>query len=143
MASAWGLSWGRAWGNSWGSVEGEAATGILPGGGRGNYLEWWEREWARIREERADRKRRKLPKKKREVLDELDEILLELRSRIDETPKEELEPKLIADYRVADQFYRDAMNAELSLKEMRGYLALALAIRQELDDEEAIVLAIH
>lgn len=145
MASAWGLSWGRAWGNSWGSVEGVEAPGIPPGGGkalyRENYLSWWEREWKRIREERAERKRRKLPPKKRKVLDELDEIILELRSRADEMPREQ--PKMIADYREMERFYRNALNEELSLKEMRAYLDVALRIRQELDDEEAIILALH
>lgn len=145
----WGGSWGTSWLNSWGQQGAAPAPSevvIPPGGGRGlyrreNYLAWWEQEWARIREERAERKRRKLPKKKRKVLDELDEILLELRSRIDELPKEQ--PKLIADYREMERFYQSSLNAELSLKEMESYLALALAIRQELDDEEAILLALH
>jgi hypothetical protein len=140
MADTWGGSWGTSWGGSWGSgfTPAPAAPTIPPGGGR--YIEWWEREWARIREERAKRKKAKLPKKKREVLDELDEILLELRSRIDEAP---VEKKVIEDYRAADQFYRNALNAEYSLKEMRAYRSLVLAILQEIDDEEAILLAIH
>jgi hypothetical protein len=141
----WGGSWSTAWLNSWGQQGAPAPEqpSIPPGGGRGlDYLSWWEREWDRIRTDRAERKRRKLPKKKREVLDELDEILLELRSRIDEAP-EAVEPKIVEDYRIAEQFHRNAMNAEMSLKEMRSYLALAMAIRQELDDEEAIILAIH
>jgi hypothetical protein len=141
----WGGSWSTAWLNSWGQQGTPAPEqpSIPPGGGRGlDYLSWWEREWDRIRTDRAERKRRKLPKKKREVLDELDEILLELRSRIDEAP-EAVEPKIVEDYRIAEQFHRNAMNADMSLKEMRSYLALAMAIRQELDDEEAIILAIH
>jgi hypothetical protein len=137
----WGGSWGTSWANSWGQ-QGAAqpqAPAILPGGG--NYLAWWDREWERIRAERKARKAKKLPKKKREVLDELDEVILELRSRAAEMPQEQ--PKLIADYREMERFYQASLSADLSLKEMRAYLRLALAIRQELDDEEAILLAIH
>lgn len=150
--NTWGGSWGEApncsWGDSWGFegfVAPQPQPTIPPGGGKGvdrdNYLNWWEREWDRIREERRLRKAKRLPKKKREVLEELDEIILELRSRADEMPREQ--PKLIADYRETERFYQNALNEQLSLKEMRAYLDLALRIRQELDDEEAILLALH
>lgn len=143
--SAWGGSWGEspnsAWGDSWG-FEGftppvaPPADAIPPGGG--NYLEWWEREWNRIRDERK-KKRKKAPKKKRELLDELDDIILELRSRAEDSP-----PEVRAEVRQIDYFAdMAAIDVEITAAQVRAQIAFAEAIMREIDDEETILLAFH
>lgn len=105
-----------------------------------NYLVWWEQEWGRIRRERADkRKAKKVPKKKRELLDELDDIILELRAQAEDSP-----PEVKAEVRQIDYFADlAAVNAEISVAQVRAQIALAEAIMREIDDEEAILLALH
>ena len=128
-------------GNSVAAEEEVVVPGILPAGGRGlDYLSWWEREWARIREERKARKKKKVPKKKRDVLEELDEILLELRARIreDGAPQE-----VKAEVRRVQTFSDEALNAAVTAEQIRLYVSLAEAIAQEMDDEETIILALH
>lgn len=146
--SAWGGSWGESpnssWGDSWGFegfVAPDTAPVIPPGGGRGvDYLSWWEREWARIREERKARKKKKVPKKKRDVLEELDEILVELKSRVRE---EEVPQRTQVSIGEIQAFANDALSASVTIEQIRIYVSLANAIAQEMDDEETILLALH
>lgn len=149
--SAWGGSFGEApnsaWGDSFG-FEGFAPPAVVtptipPGGGRGlDYLSWWEREWARIKKERAEkRKAKKVPKRKRTLLEELDETVLELRARASgqETPQE-VKREIVRLERFAEI---DALNAQVTLQQIRLQIEFAEAIMREMDDEEIIILAIH
>lgn len=143
--SAWGGSWGEspnsAWGDSWG-FEGSAAPVVaptIPPSG-GNYLEWWEREWGRIREERKARKKKKIPKKKLLVLEELDEVLLELQAKARE---EVVAPRERVSIGEIQAFANDALSASVTAEQIKIYVSLANAIAAELDDEEAILLALH
>jgi hypothetical protein len=117
---------------------GDAVT-VLPGGG-GNYLAWWEQERARILEERKARKKKKVPKKKRTLLEELDDILLELRARIRE---DDVSVEVKAEVGRIQTFSDEALNAAVTAEQVRLYVSLAEAIARELDDEEAIILALH
>lgn len=86
---------------------------------------------------------KKLPKKKKKLVDELDEMLLELRSKIEEQPPEEVEPEWVSEFRRAEawsqsQFALDATNIQLAAQ-----IAIIKSIIREIDDEEALLLAIH
>jgi hypothetical protein len=120
--------------------DGTAPVVTIPPGGGGNYLEWWERERARILEERKARKKKKISKKKRTLLEELDDILLELRARIreDDAPTE-----VKAEVRRIQTFSDEALNAAVTAEQVRLYVSLAEAIAREMDDEETIILALH
>jgi predicted double-glycine peptidase len=101
-------------------------------GARGNYLEWWEREWNRIREERKQRLKKKVPRKQRVELEKLDEILLEIRGREDAKRMDKL--------RSLEAF----MQTAATLEDLRRHVKMAEALLREMDDEEAIIaLAIH
>lgn len=126
--------------NSCAFEPGAGGVTIQPGGGQGNYIEWWEREWARIREERRGRKKKKVPKKKRTLLEELDEILIELRSRVREG---DVPQETKVEIGRIQTFSNEALNAAVTAEQVRLYVSLAEAIAQELDDEETIILALH
>jgi hypothetical protein len=101
-------------------------------GARGNYLEWWEREWNRIREERKQRLKKKVPRKQRVELEKLDEILLEIRGREDAKRMDKL--------RSLEAF----MQTAATLEDLRRHVKMAEALLREMDDEEAIIaLALH
>jgi hypothetical protein len=145
MASAWGLSWGRAWGNSWGSVEGVVQPPVIaPGGGRGlDYLSWWERELRRILKGRKKPKK-KLAPKKQELVDDLEEVLVQLREHAaerQETDKyaNELRAQVLESARLLNAVYAE----HVANKRIQHEIAVLEAYLREMDDEEAFLLALH
>jgi len=84
--------------------------------------------------------RPKLPKKKKKLVDELDEILLELRSRVAEEPEIDRGPEL----NLLESSYNQALHGELSLVQIQLQIGMAQAMMREMDDEDALLLlAIH
>lgn len=142
MASAWGLSWGRAWGNSWGSIEQQAPQpGIPPGGG--NYLEWWERELRRILRQRKKPKK-KLPPRKKELLEDLEEAILALRDQVAEREATEAYAQQIRGHVLESaRLLNAALDAQVTNKRIQEEVAILEAYIREIDDEEAIILALH
>lgn len=151
--SAWGGSFGEApnsaWGDSFG-FEGFVAptqTTTIPAGGgkalhRESYLSWWEREWARIRAERG--KKKKLPAKKRKLVEELDEAVVELKAQLAERESteaytRELQQEVLAAASLVNQAYQDAV----SVQKLRVEIARFEEYLREMDDEETILLALH
>ena len=114
---------------------------ILPAGG--NYLEWWNREWDRIREERRKRKQQKVPKKKRELLDELDEALVELKSRIQDT-EDQVPVEVQSGIGKIQSFSMEAVHASITEQQVKAYLSFAEYLLREIDEEESLILlALH
>ena len=149
--SAWGGSWGEspnsAWNDSWG-FEGftpavVVTPTILPSGA--SYLAWWEREWARIRRERAERKKRKkLPPKKRELIEELDEVTLELRERLEEhDTTHAYAQQMRREVLEAAALLNEAYTAKVSAQRLRTEIVRMEEYLREMDDEETIILALH
>jgi hypothetical protein len=131
--SAWACTWGRSWLDSWGDtsscgVTPPVVTPPTPGpltGGAG---------WISPR-------RKPLPKKKRTLLEELDDYLIELRSRIEEEPEPDLE--VVSAYRAAEAFATSELVADYTVKDIQARLIIVREMIREMDDEEAILLAIH
>jgi hypothetical protein len=149
--SAWGGSFGEApnsaWGDSFG-FEGFAAVvtppvTIPPGGGRALYDHGHRGSlyWKRYQEELRNKKKKKT--KKEELLEELDQHLVELNARIDEVPVEEIEPNWVAELRRTEAFAYNELVTEHTNKEILAYLTILREITQEMDDEDAIILALH
>lgn len=150
--NTWGESWGLTgdctWGDSWG-FEGfvppqpDAPT-IPPGGGRGvDYLSWWERELRRILKERKKPKK-KLPPRKKELLDDLEESLADLRAQAAERIEtdnyaREIRNQVLESARLLNEAYA----AQVTNKRLQQEIAVLEAYLQELDDEETIILALH
>jgi hypothetical protein len=121
----------------------EPGSGLPPGGGhalwdihrRGSLY------WKRYQEELRNKKKKKT--KKERLLEELDEHLIELNARVDETPVEAIEPSWVADLRRAESFAYNELVAEHTIKEIEVYVTVLREIAREMDDEDAIILAIH
>jgi hypothetical protein len=132
--SAWACTWGRSWLDSWGDTSScdvvippsppPPTPGPLTGGGG----------WISPR-------RKPLPKKKRTLLEELDDYLIELRSRIEEEPEPDLE--VVRAYRAAEAFATSELVADYTIKDIQARLIIVREMIREMDDEEAILLAIH
>jgi hypothetical protein len=139
---AWGGAWNGFWGGSWGEdvvVVVDQPT-VPPGGGyypthRGSLY------WKRYQEELRSKKKKKT--KKEELLEELDQHLVELNARIDEVPVEEIEPNWVAELRRTEAFAYSELVTEYTNKEILAYLTILREITQEMDDEDAIILALH
>jgi molybdopterin converting factor small subunit len=145
MASAWGLSWGRAWGNSWGSVEGAVQPPVIaPGGGRGlDYLSWWERELRRILKGRKKPKK-KLPPKKQELVDDLEEALVQLREQVEERQETDNYARNLRNQVLESaRFLNEAYATQVNNKRIQHEIAVLEAYLRERDDEEALILAIN
>jgi hypothetical protein len=130
--SAWACTWSRSWLDSWGDTSSCVVTPVVtpptPGpltGGAG---------WISPR-------RKPLPKKKRTLLEELDDYLIELRSRIEEEPEPDLE--VVSAYRAAEAFATSELVADYTVKDIQARLIIVREMIREMDDEEAILLAIH
>jgi hypothetical protein len=141
--SAWGGSFGEApnsaWGDSFGfEVSVVVPPAIPPGGGdighRGSL--YWKRYQAELR-------RKKKRTKKEELLQELEEQLVELENRIEEAPPEEVEPAWKADLRRAQTFAYNELVTQQTAAEISVYVLLLREAIREMDDEEAIILALH
>jgi hypothetical protein len=152
MAGSWGCSWAQAWGNAWGDTSDCAAApqpdvGIPPGGGKGldrreSYLSWWERELRRIID--ARRKKKKLAPKKRELVEELDETLDELRAQVVERQETDAYARKLREQVLASaRLMNEAYAAQVTNARIRREIAIIQEYLRELDDEEAIILAIH
>lgn len=116
----------------------DQAPDILPSGS--NYLAWWQGEWERIHRERVEkRKRKKISREKREVLEELDSVLSELHVRVAEQEAQEHQASL----RRIEAFAEVAMDARITLAMVREQIRRTEEIMREMDDEEAIILALH
>ncbi len=137
----WGGSWGTAWANSWGQQGVTPPTPTpTPPGPVGLYYAWWQREWERIKQERAE-KRKKVPKRKKKLLEELDDAILELRARAEEytpTPEVRQEVKRLEAFTDIE-----ALNADITAAMVRDQIRFVEELMREMDDEEAILLAIH
>jgi hypothetical protein len=144
MGDAWGGSWGAAWGDSWGFEPAVVTPPTIPPGG-GHAL--WDihhrgsRYWKKYQEELRNKKKKKTKKEK--LLEELDEHLIELNARVDETPVEAIEPSWVADLRRAESFAYNELVAQHTIKEIEVYVTVLREIAREMDDEDAILLAIH
>jgi hypothetical protein len=116
---------------------------IPPGGGRALYDHGHRGSlyWKRYQEELRNKKKKKT--KKEELLEELDQHLVELNARIDEVPVEEIEPNWVADLRRTEAFAYNELVTEHTNKEILAYLTILREITQEMDDEDAIILALH
>jgi hypothetical protein len=149
--NTWGESWGIAgsfaWGGSWGFEDAvapaPAAPAILPAGSSGNYLEWWERELHRILRERKKPKK-KLAPKKQELVDDLEEVLVQLREHAaekQETDKyaNELRNQVLESARLLNAVYAE----QVANKRIQHEIAVLEAYLREMDDEEAFLLALH
>jgi hypothetical protein len=114
---------------AWAEVEGSPVAVVTPAGPEGGGVggpAW--RNYARK------------PKKKRTLLEELDDILVELRERIEPEAEEAAYPtELIR----AETFAYNAMVKDYTIAEIGHQLALVRAILREMDDEDAILLSIH
>jgi hypothetical protein len=98
---------------------------------------YWKRYQAELR-------RKKKKKTKKEILlQELDEYLVELEDRIEEAPPEEVEPAWKADLRRAQTFAYNELVTQQTAAEISVYVLLLREAIREMDDEEAIILAIH
>lgn len=140
--NSWGESWGIAgsfaWGDSWG-FEGAVVTPPTPTptptiiGGVG-------KAWAAYYKSTQP----KLPKKKKRLVDELDEMIAELQSRI-----EDISPNATALKEGAERALRVSMSladmnpSKVTLEALRGQIAALHNAIQELDDEDIILLALH
>jgi hypothetical protein len=80
------------------------------------------------------------PKRKRTLLEELDDMLIELRERIEPEAEEADYP---TDLIRAEAFAYNAMVTDYTIAEIGHQLALVRAILREMDDEDAILLSIH
>jgi hypothetical protein len=143
----WGGSWGTAWANSWGQQGVQPAPSevvIPPGGGRGlDYLSWWERELRRILKGRKKPKK-KLAPKKQELVDDLEEVLVQLREHAaerQETDKyaNELRAQVLESARLLNAVYAE----HVANKRIQHEIAVLEAYLREMDDEEAFLLALH
>jgi hypothetical protein len=140
----WGGSWGTSWANSWGQQGVQPAPSdvvILPAGG--NYIEWWERELRRILRGRKKPKK-KLPPRKRELVEDLEEVLVELREHAAERQETdsyalELRNQVLKSARLLN----DAYMAQVTNKRIQHETAVLEAYLRELDDEEALILCIN
>lgn len=149
QCTAWSESWAGSWGESWGicGVVAPAVT-IPPGGGKGidrrwNYLDWWEGELRRILRERKKPKK-KLPPKRQELVEELDEAVLEAKERLAETEAteayaREMRQAVLDAAALINQAYTEAVSAE----RLRQETARLEAYVREMDDEETILLTLH
>src|SRR5512139_1256933 len=90
-----------------------------------------------------DYSRKSLPKKKKKLVDELDDILLELRSRIEDVEPEYVEPEWVKEFRKQEAFANSDLVVEATLDDLKARLMMVREIVREMDDEEAILLAIH
>lgn len=111
-----------------------------PTSGSANYLVWWNQQWDRIRAERKRRVEQKVPKEKRDVLEQYDTILLELRSRIAE---QEAEARWQEELRQLEAFADLAMDARITHAMVLERIWQTEELLREMDDEEAILLALH
>jgi hypothetical protein len=142
---SWACSWNQTWANSWGdtttcSVDVTPPTPPAVETPAGHYYDWWLNEWERIKRERA-KKRKKVPKKKRELLEELDERLDELYLQAETyTPSRPDRQELKRIQAFADL---QAYNSEITLAMVRERIRFVEELLMEMDDEEAILLAIH
>jgi len=96
---------------------------------------------------------RRLPKKQRLLLKQLDAILLEIRALIDEAPEEIIEPWQLTALKDLEAFYEMAAKTELSLAAINEQLDLAKRVLalvnnaietreiEDLDDEDALILS--
>lgn len=133
----WGESWGItghfAWGDSWG-FEGVTPPPSSPPPAATTNLGVGGRAWAN---------RTGLPKKKKKLVDELDEILIELRSRIEEAPPVKVEPTWVKELRKQEAFANSDLIVEATQADLQARLAMVRAIVREMDDEETLLLALH
>jgi hypothetical protein len=157
--TAWGGSWGTSWMEAWGG------TCAVPNGGSA-WACTWSRAWLDAWGDTSScdvvippspppptpgpltggagwisPRRKPLPKKKRTLLEELDDHLIELRSRIEEEPEPDLE--VVRAYRAAEAFATSELIADYTTKDIRARLIIVREMIREMDDEEAILLAIH
>lgn len=114
---------------------------IPPGGGypvhRGSLY------WKRYQEE-LKRERCQFTKKKRTLLEELDEMILELQSRVVEAPPEIDEAEYYRELRVSREMAWDADACrEVTNRQIQAQIAILKAAIEEIDDEEAILLTLH
>jgi hypothetical protein len=120
---------------------------VEPGQGSGGGHALWDiqhrgsRYWKKYQEELRNKKKKKTKKEK--LLEELDEHLIELNARVDETPVEAIEPSWVADLRRAESFAYNELVAQHTIKEIEVYVTVLREIAREMDDEDAIILAIH
>jgi hypothetical protein len=121
----------------------EPGSGPLPGGGHAlwDIHHRGSRYWKKYQEELRNKKKKKTKKEK--LLEELDEHLIELNARVDETPVEAIEPSWVADLRRAESFAYNELVAQHTIKEIEVYVTVLREIAREMDDEDAIILAIH
>jgi hypothetical protein len=141
----WGGSWGTSWANSWGQQGAVVSEVVIPpGGGRGlDYLSWWERELRRILRERKKPKK-KLPPKKKELVDELDTVLADLRAQVEARAETDAYAKEIRERILeAAQLANQVMLAQVANKQLQAEIAILEAYLRELDDEDVILLALH
>jgi hypothetical protein len=139
--NAWGESWGIAgafaWGDSWGfdaavtppTPEPDVPPPPSPGGA-GGFSKAWSDHY---------RKPKKLTKKRKSLLEELDEMVIELRSRIREAPPEAAPPVPNFEIIMAES----RMASELSNEEIKRQIARAQMMLNDMEDEELILLALH
>jgi hypothetical protein len=115
---------------------------IPPGGGSlERYTHRGSLYWKKYQEELRNKKKKKT--KKEALLEELDKHLVELNARVDETPVEEIEPSWVGDLRRAEAFAYNELVTEHTNKEIAAYLTMLRQITEEMDDEDAIILALH
>jgi hypothetical protein len=149
VGGAWAESWADSWHESWGSdCSGTTPPAITPptippgGGSLWKYQHRGSLYWKRYQEE-LKRGRKKLPKKKLDLLEDLDEHLLELKARFEEVPVEEIDLGWVSDLRRAEAFAEAALVADYTVKDIQARLIIVREMIREMDDEEAILLAIH
>jgi hypothetical protein len=138
--NTWGESWGIAgsflWGDSWGfegAVTPPVVTPPTPttdAGGVGGFSKAWSDHY---------RKPKKLTKKRKSLLEDLDEMVIELRSRIREAPPEAAPP--VPNFEIV--LAESRMASELSNEEIKRQIARAQMMLNEMEDEELILLAFH
>lgn len=142
-SGAWACSWGRSWLDSWGDTSACVVTpppvitptpATSPGGVGG-------KAW-------SSRTRKPLTKKKRTLLEELDDALIELRGRIEErdAAEEQVAAELSeyeSELRKGEALQISAMETDVSLAQIQIQLTYIREALREMDDEEALLLALH
>lgn len=107
------------------------------GGGTGGARAW--SNWYRSKYPKS------LAKKKRTLLDDLDEALAELREKIVEVEAEPIytEPEWSVELRRGQALAESALAADFAYSAIQAEITRLLAVIQEIDDEEAVILTFH
>ncbi len=87
---------------------------------------------------------RKAPKKKKKLLEELDDALLDLQERIEESNAAAAqESEYLRTLQLGEDILANEQVAQLTLEQIRVQLAAVQEAIREIDDEEVLLLSVH